>query len=33
MGLFDFAKKLGKKDDPAEKITQHIQDSNPGIVT
>ncbi|MEM7401089.1 MAG: peptidoglycan-binding protein LysM [Pseudomonadota bacterium] len=36
MGLFDFAKEFGKKlfgkdDDPAEKITQHIQDSNPGI--
>ena len=36
MGLFDFAKDFGKKlfgkdDDPAEKITQHIQDSNPGI--
>ena len=36
MGLFDFAKEFGKKlfgkdDDPAEKITQHIQESNPGI--
>lgn len=36
MGLFDFAKEFGKKlfgkdDDAAEKITQHIQESNPGI--
>ena len=35
MGLFDFAKEFGKKlfgkdDDAAEKITQHIQESNPG---
>ena len=36
MGLFDFAKEFGKKlfgkdDDAAEKITQHIQESNPGV--
>ena len=36
MGLFDFAKEFGKKlfgkdDDPAEKITQHILESNPGV--
>ena len=36
MGLFDFAKDIGKKlfgkdDDAAEKISQHIQESNPGV--
>jgi nucleoid-associated protein YgaU len=36
MGLFDFAKDMGKKlfggdDDPAEKIKQSIEDNNPGI--
>ena len=36
MGLFDFAKDIGKKlfgkdDDAAEKISQHIQKSNPGV--
>ncbi len=36
MGLFDFAKDLGKKlfsgdDDPAEKIKDHIESANPGI--
>ena len=36
MGLFDFAKDMGKKifgkgDDPAEKIKQNIEASNPGI--
>ena len=36
MGLFDFAKEFGKKlfgkgDDAAEKITQHILESNPGV--
>ena len=36
MGLFDFAKDMGKKifgndDDPAEKIKQSIEASNPGI--
>ena len=36
IGLFDFAKEFGKKlfgkdDDAAEKITQHIQESNPGV--
>jgi len=37
MGLFDFAKDLGKKifgggDDPAEKIMEHILSDNPGIM-
>jgi nucleoid-associated protein YgaU len=37
MGLFDFAKDMGKKlfggdDDPAEKIKQSIEASNPGIM-
>ncbi len=37
MGLFDFAKDLGKKifggdDDPAEKIKAHILGDNPGIM-
>ena len=36
MGLFDFAKDMGKKlfgndDDPAEKIQQSIEANNPGI--
>ncbi len=36
MGLFDFARKIGKKlfgddDDPAEKIQEHIEQSNPGV--
>lgn len=36
MGLFDFAKDMGKKlfgsnDDPAEKIKESIEDNNPGI--
>ena len=36
MGLFDFASKIGKKlfggdDDPAEKIQEHIEESNPGV--
>ncbi|MEJ1356432.1 MAG: peptidoglycan-binding protein LysM [Candidatus Sedimenticola sp. (ex Thyasira tokunagai)] len=36
MGLFDFAKDMGKKlfgsgDDPAEKIQQSIESNNPGI--
>lgn len=37
MGLFDFAKNIGKKlfgdddDDAAEKIKQHIEADNPGI--
>jgi len=36
MGLFDFAKEFGKKlfgqdDDPADKIRQHIEESNPGV--
>lgn len=36
MGLFDFAKDLGRKlfdrdDDAPAKISQHIQDDNPGI--
>ena len=36
MGMFDFAKNIGKKlfgdkDDPAEKIKQHIEEDNPGI--
>ncbi len=36
MGLFDFAKSMGKKlfggdDDPAEKIQQSIEENNPGI--
>ena len=36
MGLFDFARNMGKKlfggeDDPAEKIKQHIEEDNPGI--
>ena len=36
MGLFDFAKNIGKKlfgddDDPAEKIQAHIEDANPGV--
>ena len=36
MGLFDFAKDLGKKlfgagDDPAEKIKQSINAANPGV--
>ncbi len=36
MGLFDFAKDFGKKlfgidDDPADKIKQHIEESNPGV--
>lgn len=37
MGLFDFAKDMGKKlfggdDDPAEKIQQSIESNNPGII-
>ncbi len=36
MGLFDFASNIGKKlfggdDDPAEKIQEHIEESNPGV--
>ncbi len=36
MGLFDFASDLGKKlfgekDDPSEKIQQHIESDNPGV--
>ncbi len=36
MGLFDFARNMGKKlfggdDDPAEKIKEHIEEDNPGI--
>ncbi len=36
MGLFDFAKDMGKKlfggdDDPAEKIKESIEENNPGI--
>ncbi len=37
MGLFDFAKNIGRKifnkdkDDPAEKIKEHIEENNPGI--
>ncbi len=36
MGLFDFAKDFGKKlfgmdDDPADKIKQHVEESNPGV--
>jgi len=36
MGLFDFAADLGKKlfgdkDDPSEKIQQHIESDNPGV--
>jgi nucleoid-associated protein YgaU len=36
MGMFDFAKSMGKKlfggdDDPAEKIKKHIEADNPGI--
>lgn len=36
MGLFDFAKDIGKKlfgddDDPAEKVAEHINEDNPGI--
>jgi nucleoid-associated protein YgaU len=36
MGLFDFAKEMGKKifgssDDPAEKIKQSIEENNPGV--
>ena len=36
MGLFSFAKSIGKKlfgvgDDPAEKIKEHIQEDNPGV--
>ena len=36
MGLFDFAKDLGKKifgsdDDPAEKIQESIAAANPGV--
>lgn len=36
MGLFDFARDMGKKlfgsdDDPAEKIMESIEDNNPGI--
>ena len=36
MGLLSFAKNIGKKlfgsdDDPAEKLKEHIEESNPGI--
>ncbi|MEZ5537893.1 MAG: peptidoglycan-binding protein LysM [Thiolinea sp.] len=36
MGLFDFARNIGKKlfggdDDPAEKIQEHIEGDNPGV--
>ncbi len=36
MGLFDFAGHIGKKlfggdDDPAEKIQEHIESTNPGV--
>lgn len=36
MGLFDFARNMGKKlfggdEDPAEKIKEHIEEDNPGI--
>ena len=37
MSLFDFAKNIGRKifnkdkDDPAEKIKEHIEENNPGI--
>lgn len=36
MGLFDFAANMGKKlfgdkDDPSEKVQQHIESDNPGI--